>query len=86
MQLTTKQCTAIGFAVQRETDSRTPWAEIKDQTLEQLCAANQDALIDDWFDDPNLTGKGRVAILEAVTVYDGLLGTNRVSELTPVPA
>lgn len=60
-------------------DSRTPWDEIGDLTLAELCARNQNALADDYFDDD--PDDDRERILHRIAVYDRLLGTNLIATL-----
>lgn len=70
-QLTPAQAAFIMYSVALEvTDSRTPWDEIKDRTLEDLVRANQDALVDDVFE-------ATVSIQAA----DSLLRTDRAAEI-----
>lgn len=81
--LTSDQVEAIGLAVSRENTTGITWAELKDMTIADMCSANQDALIDDWFEEAGtLTDENRAAILSAVRTYDELLGTGRAAELT----
>ena len=71
------------LAVARAASTHEQWDECRASDLEGLCAANQDALIDDWWEDPDLAGDPvRQAELRAlVAVYDELLGTSRVTQL-----
>lgn len=83
--LTGPQLEAIGYAVTREVypTAHLCWDEIGDHTIADLCSANQDACIDGWFDYYHEhTEADRREIAELVAVYDSLLGTNRVAELT----
>lgn len=83
VNLTQDQSEAIMDAVMRDvTDSRTPWDEIKDMTLADFCAQNQDALIDDIFEQhPDDTQDVMAGKRRWIRVYDELLGTDRSSEL-----
>jgi hypothetical protein len=80
--LTPDQVKAITAAVLREVDAGgVTWGEIKDQTIAELCASNQDALIDDAHEPFADSDAAQEAITSAVRTYDELLGTSRASEL-----
>jgi hypothetical protein len=73
--LTPEQAEFIMYSVAREvTDSRTPWDEIKDLTLADLVSQNQDALIDDVFEN--------APTLRWIRTADTLLDTHRISEIS----
>jgi hypothetical protein len=77
--MTPEQASAVLLAMQREAGAGGTWGEAKDLTVEALCAANQDALIDDLFEQPS--DPHRAEIVALIKVYDTLLGTNRLAEV-----
>lgn len=79
--MTGEQVQAVLDAVRREVCEQHNWAEMQDMSLADLCAANQDALIDDLHEDHPDDRPHRAAIVEHVAVYDDLLDTNRLAEV-----
>jgi hypothetical protein len=59
------------------------WAEIKDLTLADFCSRNQDALIDDLFEDDPRDREHRSGMIEYIRAYDRLLDTHRADDLLP---
>lgn len=89
-RLTEHEARAVMLAVAREISAgypRTNWGDAQDMTLAALCAANQDALLDDLAgEDPAMTPDQARGVLALITAYDALLGTDRAREarqLTP---
>src|SRR5215469_2202849 len=77
--MTPEQAAAVLLAMQREAGAGGTWGEAKDLTVESLCATNQDALIDDLYEEPG--DPHRAEIVALIKVYDTLLGTNRAAEV-----
>jgi hypothetical protein len=71
---------AVRLAAERELTGSARWDEIKDLTVADLLSRNQDALIDDWYED-DLTPAQREEIAALVVTYDRLLGTRRAAGL-----
>lgn len=80
-RMTAQETEAVRVAVQRELGGGTTWDEIRDLTLADLVARNQDALIDDLFEDHPDDRPHRAEMTALVSVYDRLLGTRRAGEL-----
>lgn len=74
---------AITDAVLRELVIGVFWNEIAGKTLADLCAINQDALIDDLYEGHPDDTEHRAGMLDHIKTYDALLGTNRFDELPP---
>jgi hypothetical protein len=81
--LNVDQVKALTDAVLRQIVIGNSWEEIKGYTLEDLCAINQDALIDDLYDDDPRDREHRSGMVGYVEVYDTLLGTHRAAEIPP---
>jgi predicted DNA-binding ribbon-helix-helix protein len=79
--MTADQVKAVLDAVRREVTESHVWDEIKDMSLADLCAANQDALIDDLYEDHPDDRPRRPAMVSHVATYDTLLGTGRLAEV-----
>lgn len=79
--LTTEQIQAITDAVLREVSTDNTWEEIKDHTLADLCSINQDALIDDLFENDPRDVEHFPSMISHVKIYDELLGTQRAGEI-----
>ena len=68
---------AIVDAVLREVRPGNIWDEIKDKSLSDLCSINQDALIDDLYENDPRDRDHRSGIIDHIKIYDRLLGTSR---------
>jgi hypothetical protein len=79
--MTRTEVQAVLDAVRREVHESNVWDEMKDMSLADLCAANQDALIDDLFADYPSDRHRRGEMLLHVATYDTLLGTTRLAEV-----
>ena len=79
--MTATEIAAVLDAVRREVHESNVWDEMKDMSLADLCAANQDALIDDLYEDHPDDRPHRSGMLLHVATYDVLLGTNRLAEV-----
>lgn len=84
--MTEDEVAAVRDAVSRElVAGSVEWDEIKDLSLADLARSNQDALIDDLFEDHPDDREHRQSMKDRVTVYDRLLGTDRAAELADLP-
>ena len=72
---------AITDAVLRELVTGNQWDDVKGRTLEDFCSANQDALIEDLYEDDPRDRKYRPGMIDHVKTYDVLLGTHRADEI-----
>jgi hypothetical protein len=79
--LNADQVQAITDAVLREVSTNSTWTEIKDLSLLDLCSMNQDALIDDLFENDPRDSNHRESMKNHVKTYDVLLQTNRAAEI-----
>ena len=79
--LTPTEVKAILDAVNREVTTDNTWEEIKGLTLADICSGNQDALIDDLFENDQRDAEFIPGMVAHVKTYDSLLGTSRASEL-----
>ena len=79
--LTADDVKAITDAVLREVSTSSTWEEIEDMTLTDIISANQDALIDDLYDDDPRDREHRAGMVSHVKTYDALLGTSRAAEI-----
>lgn len=80
MKLTPEQIAVITDAVQRSLLSE-DWDEIQDKTLADLCAVNQDALMDDLAEDDPRDAAHRPGMIASVKTYDTLLNTSRADDI-----
>jgi hypothetical protein len=79
--LTSDQVEVILSALKRDVSTSVTWADIRDMSVSDMCAANQDALIDDLYERNPDDSAHRGEMVRYVLVYDHLLGTNRASEI-----
>lgn len=80
--LSTEEAEAIASAMLRGVHAGSvTWDEIKDRTLSDFCSINQDALIEDLYEDDPRDRSHRPHMLNQVRVYDRLLGTHRADKL-----
>jgi hypothetical protein len=81
--LTAEEVAAIQVAVTRDVTTDITWDEIKGRTLADIISANQDALIDDLYEDDPRDKDHRPGMIEHIRIYDRLLGTDRAREIPP---
>jgi hypothetical protein len=80
--MTAEETEAVQVAVQRDLRAGSiTWDEIRDRTLADLVASNQDALIEDMFEDHADDRPHRREMAALIGVYDRLLGTSRATEI-----
>jgi hypothetical protein len=79
--LTAEQVKAITDAVLREVTTSITWDELGDRTIADLCSMNQDALIDDLYEDHPDDRPHRDGMVAHIKTYDALLGTSRAAEI-----
>lgn len=72
---------AVMDAVRREVIAGAAWDELAGLTLEELCDRNQDALVDDLYEDDPRDRDHTAGMIAHVRTYDRLLGTDRASEV-----
>jgi hypothetical protein len=77
------QVTAIMLAAEREVNTHEQRADAEGYDLAGLCSANQDALIDDLWEDHPDDRPHRFDMADLVRTYDGLLGTRRADTDLP---
>lgn len=79
--LTDEQLEAVRSALAFGAANGSAWEELESKTTADLCAAAQDALIDDLHAAHPADTDHRAAMLQQVEIYDALLGTSRRSEI-----